>query len=221
MLLAMAQEAYDLLLDYLRETATLESCLRVLNWDQETNMPVAGAELRARQVSLLAGMIHRRRNAAEFGDLIERAEPGDPAAAANVSVAKREHDRAVRVPAELMEERAHVTTLARRIWVDARKKDDFPLFRPWLEKVVDISRRHADALGFEDHPYDALLDIYEPGETRASVERLFGPLRVALAGLLARIVDSGAEVDDSILRRSYPIAAQERVGRRAAESIAK
>jgi carboxypeptidase Taq len=219
-------DAYAELLDYAETTATFASCRSLLGWDQATYMPPGGAELRGRQLALLAGTIHRRRAAPRFLELIEAAsreledEDPDAPAAANVREWRRDHERAARLPTGLVEEKARATALARVAWIEARRDDDFERFRPWLERMFDLCRREADALGYVDHPLDALLDFYEPDETAARLDALFGPLREELTSLLDRIRGAGPmRVDTSWLDRPLPRSAQEECARLALEAI--
>jgi len=219
-----AESAYRELTDYLRRTAILLSCRRLLSWDRDTYMPRGGAELRADQTALLMGLLHRRRTAPELGALLEKAAPlaegADPDApvAANLREARRDYDRATRIPAELIEERARTFTLAREAWVDARARDDFAAFLPWLEKNITLTRRYAEALGHEGQLYDALLDEYEPGETTAHVGEFFAPLREALVDLLRRIRGAG-EIATDVLRGNFPAAAQASFATRVATEL--
>jgi len=214
--------SYEKLHGTLREIGVLKSTRALLAWDQETYMPRGGAELRASQLALLSGMIHRRLADPAMGDLLADAQAaanGDPGVAAVVRETRRDHERATNVPAELMEERARVTTLARRHWAEARAEDDFSKFLPWLEQVVDLSRQIADARGWDEDRYDALLDDYEPGATARELNEMFPPLRDALADLLARILDAGVEIDDRCLGRGYEPDAQAEFSRRIARRI--
>ncbi len=207
-------QALDRLHEYLRESAVLQTCRGLLNWDQETYMPEGSAELRGRQLALLSGIAHRRSAADQLGDLLEDAEeklngadPESPAAS-NVREAKRDFVQARKIPAELVEEHAEVTTLARRAWAQARADNDYPHFQPWLRRIVKLSRRFADALGYEEHAYDALLDQYEPHAKTSEVRALFEVVSAKLADLLARIVDSGRKIDTSSLHGQFDPASQ-------------
>ena len=60
----------------------------------------------------------------------------DAAAAVNVREIRRTYDRAVKLPRELVEELARVRTRAQQVWQEAKAANDFPRFRPWLEKLV-------------------------------------------------------------------------------------
>ncbi|MHC4955122.1 MAG: carboxypeptidase M32 [Planctomycetota bacterium] len=215
--------AYEDLVSYLRQSRVLLSCEQALTWDQETQMPHEAAALRAEQLSVLTGITHRRGTADELGELLERADDevgdGDSPEGAVVREARRDFDRHKKVPAELMEEKVHTTSLARQTWIAARKADDFSIFQPTLEHIVDIMRRFADALGYDDHPYDALVAEYEPGETAASLKELIVPLGERVADLLGRILDTGRHPDSSILHRRYPIRAQEDLSRFGAERL--
>ena len=216
---------YDDFIKFRRETSILASCASVLSWDQETYMPKGGAEIRARQLATISGMVHRRVTSDEYGELLEAAEQAvageepDSPRVANVREVRRGYDLAVKIPAELVEEIARTSTLARRAWVDARDANDFPKFLPWLEKNVELSRRKADCLGYDDQPYDALVDTYEQGETTESIAEMFRPLREALVDLFGRILASGNKVDTSPVHAQYPIETQKRIGRQAAEMI--
>ncbi len=218
-------EAYDELIGRAKEVALLESCAAVLNWDQRTYMPPRGSAHRAEQLALLAGMVHQRATAPEIGELLAEVEqsalarePGMPAAV-NVREIRRTYDRASKLPQALVEELARTCALARDVWVEARRKSDFALFRPWLEKVVVLKRQEAAAVGYAGVPYDALLDDYEPGETTAHLKKLFAELREELVPLVLAIATSRRKPDLSILEREYPLDRQEAFGKAAAAVI--
>ena len=221
------QELYDELVTELRRVWLLGSCSGMLGWDRETHMPSGGAEHRANQLSLLAGLGHQWLTNPRVGELLDALQagndPGDPdgAIAVNVREAQRTYDRATKLPQRLVEEISRVTTLSQQAWIQARRESAFATFQPWLQQVVDLKREEAQAVGFaaDGQPYDALLDEYEPGTTSADVSAAFTPLRAALVPLLAAIRDSSVEPQSSILTRRFPIDSQERFGRRAAAAI--
>jgi len=219
------QEAYDELIRRVREMATLGSCAAVLHWDRETCMPRKGAAHRAAQLALLAGMVHERFTDPRIGGLLAAVEGTEVVAeplsdaAVNVRELRRAYDRATRLPRDLVEELARVTSLAQGEWVEARKASDFKRFQPWLEKIVALKMREADLYGHRGNRYDALIEDYEPGATTAWLEGIFGPLRDELVRLLDAIQGSGRRPDAAILQRAYPLAHQEIFGRLAAAAI--
>ena len=220
------EQAYNELIERLRTTAVLESCASVLGWDEQTYMPPGGAEHRANQLSLLAGMCHERATAPLIGELLAEIEgtalvaDPDSVIAGNVREIRRDYDRATKLPKRLVEELSHTATLSQQAWIGARKKSDFRQFQPWLEKIVTLKREEAQAIGFgQGVPYDALLDAFEPGMTAAEVTRLFTPLREELVKLVAAIRESGRTPNREIITRSYPVTAQHEFSIAAAKAI--
>lgn len=197
---------YTRLCDLLREAASIGAVGALLGWDQETYMPHAGAAMpggRADQSSIISGIVHERRTSKEIGDLIARCEGdrnllGDSRIAANVREMRRDYDLATKLPTSLVSELARTGSLSQDAWKDARAKNRFKDFKPWLEKMLDLTRQKAKCYGVPKggEVYDALLDEYEPGMTAREVEGIFTPLRGRLAGLVSEIVASKAKVSD-------------------------
>jgi carboxypeptidase Taq len=227
-------QAYSELLRRVRESALLESCAGLLGWDERTYMPQGGSVHRADQMALLARLTHEMLTAPKIGELLATVEssvlPSSPAplpdgesgegdAAANVREIRRQYDRAVKLPNDLVEELARVTTRAQQVWQEARQADDFAAFQPWLEKVVALLRQKAQAIGYKSVPYDALLDEYEPGATTAEITQLFAALRADLVPLVTAIAASKRRPRHDLLEREYPLDRQERFGREAAQAI--
>ncbi|MFN3651861.1 MAG: carboxypeptidase M32 [Armatimonadota bacterium] len=195
----------------------------VLGWDQQTYMPPGGVAARAEQTAALAKLSHQIFTADETGDLLSHAEAevqGAPLVsddAAYVRMARRDFDHATKVPTELVTEISRVTSLAQEEWAKARAADDFPAFAPWLERILELERRLAEALGYTDRLYDALLDQYEAGMTSAELDRVFGELKQEIIPLSRAIFERVERVDAGILHRDYPVETQ----RKLAEQVLK
>ena len=223
--MADVKSAYQRLIAEVKQIALLGSCASVLGWDERTYMPKGGAAHRAEQLALLVGMMHERATAPQIGEWLAEIEGSDRVAdphfeaAVNVREIRRGYDRAIKLPKSLVEELARATTLAQQVWAEARAKSDYAAFRPHLQKILDLKRREAAALGTGATAYDALLDDYEPGETSENLNRVFSGLRGELVELVGAIAESGKKPDESILKRAYPIAQQEAVGKLAAAQI--
>ena len=195
----------------------LESAAAVLAWDQETFMPDGGAEARAHQLSTLQSTAHEQFVSDKTGTLLDRAadatadaDPLDDGASL-VRVTRRDYERARRVPSSLVAELSEATSRAKQAWKKARAEDDFTIFAPHLETLVDLSVEKAEAIGYEDEPYDALLQEFEPGLTTAEVADTFTALREDLVPLVDAIADS-PQLEDDVLHRSYPQPAQRTFG---------
>lgn len=193
----------------LAEITDLNRAAALLEWDQETNMPPGGVNARAQQLSTLLSLSHRRLASEQVAGLLDRLEdelkdrPYDSDDASLHRVTRRDHDEAVRLPADLVAEIARAGTVARPAWGRARREDKFDVFAPFLEKNVELNRRVADALGYEDHPYDALINRTEPGMTTRQLEAIFAELKRAIVPLVADIARHADAIDDSVLYRGF------------------
>ncbi|MBN1260398.1 MAG: carboxypeptidase M32 [Anaerolineae bacterium] len=202
-------EAIEQLKKHLYPRYDLELSRAVLEWDQQVNMPPGGAEARAEQIATLSAMAHEVFTSDETARQLEAAEAAavgleyDSDDASLVRVVRRNFDRLTKIPASLVAERSRATSQAFNAWQLARMRDDYLLFRPHLQKIVDLSREIAEYLGYEEHPYDALMGFFEPGVTTRQVAALFEDLKVGLIPLLNDIVERGQPVDDAFLGQSY------------------
>jgi carboxypeptidase Taq len=219
--MSRVETAYADLIRRVKDYNLLASCGSVLGWDERTYMPREGSAHRAEQMALVARLTHEMATAPQIGELLAEVEGSklDDDRAANVREIRRSYDRAVKLPPELVEELARTTTRAQQVWQEARSANDFAAFRPWLEKIVALKRREADAIGYAASPYDALLDEYEPGATAAEITQVFAALRDELVPLVQAILGSGKKAPHDILEREYPVERQRAFGEGAAKAI--
>jgi carboxypeptidase Taq len=202
-------DALERLKERLIEVSDLAKVARLLSWDQQTMMPPAGTRHRAEQMALVQRLAHEGIADPETGRLLEELRPReeslDPDSddAALIRLARREHEKAVRVPSSLRAEMAMAAAQARPVWVKAKTESDFASFLPSLERIVDLKLQYVDCLyeGAEER-YDVLLDDYEPETTTAEVRTLFEELKPPLVELIAEL--SEREVDDSFLHGDFP-----------------
>ena len=210
------QERYRRVLDRGAELADLTSAEALLGWDQETKMPKKGVEGRSRVSATLAGLSHDKMTDPRLREDLEALSGNggglDPDARALVKEFLRLADRAARVPGDLVREMAELESVAAARWAEAREAKDFDRFAPFLERVVALKRRQAEALGYEDEPYDALLENFEPGVLTLDAARTLNALRDFLVPVVRRIVDQEGP-DASLLAGPYDAALQDLFGR--------
>ena len=208
----------------LRENAVFASVGGTLGWDEQTQLPDAATALRADQSALLAKLSHQRRTDPELGDLISAAEaaaenlPSEGDEATTARDARRDFDRATKLPADLVEEMARAEVEGHHAWVAARAANDYAAFEPHLATTIRLKQREAQCVGYQADLYDALLDDYEPGETTAGVRRVFDGLRDDLIDLVGRIADSGRRPTD-VLRGDFPVAQQRELSTAVAKAV--
>ena len=144
--------AYGELIQKTRELGLLASCSAVLSWDEQTYMPPGGSVHRGEQMALLAGLHHDRATDPRIGELLALVAGSDLTAdpesvpAVNVREIARSYQRQTLLPRALVEDLARTTSLAQQEWIIARRENDYPRFRPWLDKIVQLKRQEAACL---------------------------------------------------------------------------
>ncbi len=208
--------AYPELLARLRRIHVLGTVTGVLGWDEQVNLPPGAAERRGEQLSLLAELAHAEATAPALAAALAGCEAAglDGEAALVVAAARRDYDRAVKLPADLVAEKARLSSEAYHGWAAARAARDFPAFAPFLEKHLALARREAELLGYGDRPYDLAIDRHDPGLDAVRVGALFAELKTGLVPLVRRIdarVQSRGE--RRVAWRGFDVEAQRRVAR--------
>ncbi len=201
----------------LAQIADLGRARALLSWDQWTVMPRAGGPARADQLATLTGVRHGLATDDEIGRLLDAAAkeveglPYDSDDASLVRIARRDWERARRVPAELRAEIARANSISEEAWARAREASDFDAFLPHLRRNLELARREAECLlGWEglDNHYDALLDSYEPGMRAAALAPVLAELREGLAPICADLPAGDPAREPSCLNGRFPVAAQ-------------
>ncbi len=207
----MACEGYLKLCERSREVYLIRSVAAVLTWDLETYIPSKAVQYRADQLSYLEAKAHRLFTDSTVGDWLTESEQyafhSDSEEHANVREWRRAYNRATKIPVSLVEEFEKSRTLARGAWVHARDENNFSEFEPHLEKIIQLTRQKADLWGYEESPYDALIEDYEPGIRAGQIRPILEDLRIALVDLLGKT--RGEAVAEGFLDGDYPRAGQE------------
>lgn len=214
--------AYERLTALGKELQLVSDSAALLGWDQEVLLPSRGIPYRAEQMSWFSGYVHERFTAAEVVEWIAEAEDqtkaGDVVAAANCREWRHEYDRSTCLPTKLVQELAEARVHSQAAWAEARKVSDFRRFAPHLQKLVDLSREHAERWGYDDQLYDALIDRFERGATARGLVGTLGSLRTALLPIVDAAT-SRPPYDRSGLSGHYPVERQQAFNREVAESI--
>ena len=198
-------EKLEQLKERLGEVADLGRAASILGWDQQVNMPPGGSEARGQQLATLSKTAQEKFITDEVGQLLEdlkqEYDSADTDEAALVRVAARDYGKARRVPPAFIAEQALVTSKAFEAWREARSKSDFSIFQPHLEKVVELVQKYISFFPPADHPYDTLLDNYEPGMKTADVKAIFDELRPKQVKLIKAIASSKQVKDDFLFKK--------------------
>ena len=208
--------------NHLHEMGVIASTLSLLGWDQNTHMPPKGIAARSQVSGRLSKHLFELTVSPEFGKQIEELK-GDTSLSVEEKASVRDmaklHQRRKAIPAELVEEVAIARSQAQAAWAEAREKADFSIFEPLLVKMVDYARRFADYFGYEDHPYDGLLEDYESGMTVEKLTGIIQPLREQLVPFMKRLAADGTPPDMSPIEGSFDVDTQRELARRALEIV--
>lgn len=180
-----------------REVQLVAHTIAALGWDQETYMPPNAVAERSEQISLLEGIIHDKVTSADTGELFSLlgADGNNPEGKSALPVEDRSfiresyriYSKRVKLPKELVMDLARETSLSQAQWSIARSKSDFGLFKPYLEKLLRLTLRKAECIGYTKDPYDPLLDEYEPWMKSGELSSIFDALAPRLTDLVQRI----------------------------------
>lgn len=191
----------------LGEVSDLNRAVSILSWDQQVNMPFKGTEARGEQMATLSKIAQEKFISDEVGRLLEdlkqefEGADSDSDEAAMIRVTARNYDKAKRVPPDFIQEQAIVSSKAFEAWVEARHQSDFSIFRPHLEKVVELIQKYISFFPAGSHPYDTLLDDYEPGMKTEEVQAIFNSLRPKQVKLLKAIAGSKQVKSDFLFKK--------------------
>ncbi len=203
----MENQAYQNFVEYVQKITDLNYATALLHWDKEVNLPEQSVASRSRQLATLTGLVHQMFTSSKMEDLLGELESGlkdlSEDQMINFRLVKKDYLRAVRFDEAFVMRRTNAISKAYHDWIAARQANDFKLFQAALEDLIQIKREEAHILGFEEHPYDALLDEFEPGYSSAQLDRLFTDVRNQLVDFAGAIREQ-QQVDDSFLYQAYP-----------------
>ncbi|MFI5148561.1 MAG: carboxypeptidase M32 [Bacteroidia bacterium] len=190
--------AYERYKELLRRVADVQYATAVLNWDQETYMPPMGADLRAQQISTLSGIAHNLSISEELGDILLKLESDsglDPKEKKNISQSLKNYRLNKKYSQAFVEEISMAVSEAFQAWQKAKELNLFSIYAPKLEKLVRLKREECKIVGYTGHPYDTLLDQYEPGALTADLSILFADVRSQLVDFVKQIASSPQNED--------------------------
>ena len=208
-----SQNAYEWLVEHQRESAVLASFGNLASWDQRTYIPSSGHKHRSVQLATLAKWLHRRATDQKIKENIQAVKNSEMLGdahcvhAVNIRQWDREYQRQVKIPQRLAVELAEATSAGETLWEQAKKNNDWKSFQSALARIIDLKREEAQAVGYAEEAYDALLDEYEQGATAAKLSPLFDQLKQALPPLIQQSQDNQ---DDIRPKANFPIESQQK-----------
>ena len=213
---------YERLMSKAKDLVILQSARSIIEWDMETKMPPKGINLRSQQLAQLSQFEHRMSVDPEIGTLLEKLEkhPDYPSLSElqrrNIYLIRKNYDEQTKLPEKLVVETAKQQAIAIDIWKKAKAAKDYTMFRPELEKIIDLRKQAANILMDVKKtatPYDALIDIFEPKMTAEQIAQVFNELKNGLIKIIDKCVSSPNQPNESILKRKVPISQQQEISK--------
>jgi carboxypeptidase Taq len=201
---------YDIYRERMRKIADIKNVHELLQWDQETYLPPKGAGFRAQQIATLAAIQHELFTDEKFGSLLSALSSDKELSKdqqRNVELSNEDYNKQKKLSADFVKKLSERVSRSFHSWLAARRENRFAVFEKDLEELVELKKQEAGLLGFEKHPYDALLNEYEKGCTVDLLDKTFSEILQPLKNLLDRIMTK-PEIDDSVLHQFFPGPAQ-------------
>ena len=218
------KDVYEQLVIKLEERSRLGGVMATMHWDQEVIMPIAAAENRSKQMAALAGVLHEKSVNVEVGRLIDELVDADinnftEVEQCNIYEAKREYELETKIPKQLIQELAELSSRGHQVWAKARQENKFEDFAPTLERLITLKKKWAEFAFPELNPYDANIDVFERGMRMERLTPIFDKLKNELIPFIDAIRKSSINPDVDFLKGNFPIAKQEALGRIISKDI--
>ena len=200
----------NLILDAYKPMWSLNHAISLMGWDFETYMPTSGTEERGMADSQLHILHKNLLLNKDFVGLVESAKKLDGLSDLEkgiVRVLNREITKQMKIPNELTQAESLERIRGNMVWREARQKSDFMMYAPHLKKMIEIKKQIAEKIGYEKHPYDALLDSFEEDLTVDDLDKVFGELTPRIQKILKKLVDLGSPFckESKLAKSNYDI----------------
>ena len=196
---------YQKYLNYRRKIHDVYMSMSVLNWDMETHMPKNGNKFRAQQLSTLAKIAYDLESDDKYEKLLEMLNSDNSLSSdqkRNIYLSNKQILKTQKYTGEFIQRQSKLISRAFKDWRVAKEKNDFNLFKDSLEEIVNLRKEESELLGYTNHPYDALLDKYEPNLTTKDVDLIFNDVKEHLVPFIGKIT-SNNNIDDSFFYQHF------------------
>src|SRR4030095_2982657 len=190
----------------MQKIADMRYAAALLQWDQETYMPIKGAHFRGQQLATLSELSHEMFTSEETNSLLlELLGRKDLAESQkrNVELSFEDYTKQKKLPVAFVRKLVEVVNRSFHSWIEARKENKFSRFQDDLSQLVELKKQEANFHGYKVHPYASWVDDYEKGAAVALIDAVFEKLIPELDNILHRILSSG-KIDNSFLHLQYP-----------------
>ncbi len=201
-----SQELYERYVQKMQRIADVRNANNVLQWDQETYLPVKGNALRGQQISTLSEIAHQLFSEESTGKLLQELLTKNDLTLEekrNVALSWEDYEKSKKYSSQFVRKLSAQVNKTYYAWIEAREKNSFSVYEKDLKALIELKKEETHLLGFQQHPYDALLNEHEKGSSVSLIDKTFKEVLPTLKNLLNRI-ESKPQVDDSFLKQHFP-----------------
>ncbi|CEG27593.1 carboxypeptidase M32 [Bacillus sp. B-jedd] len=205
------KELQTAFMEYVNKISAYQEALGLIYWDLRTGAPKAGVPRRSDVIGILSSEAFHMSTSDQMAEYIEKLSslPLDPVTEKVLEECKKNFERNKKIPADEYREYVVLQSNAESVWEEAKSTSDFEAFRPYLEKLVEMTKKFISYWGNSGgNPYDVLLDMYEPGVTVEVLDEVFAKLRNKIIPLVSKISTSANKPETGFLFRPFPKQAQ-------------
>jgi carboxypeptidase Taq len=205
---------YDEYKTKMQKIADVKYASAVLQWDQETYLPPKGNESRGRQIATLSEIAHQQFTDKKIGALLNELMSKDDLSdkeKRNVQLSLEDYNKANKFSSSFVRQMSETVNKSFHAWIQARKDNSFTVFEKPLDDLIQLKKQEADLLGYQNHPYNALMNDFDKGLTVAIVDKVFADLKPQLTILLDEIKNK-PQVDNSLLHQHFDKDSQWKFG---------
>ncbi len=198
--------------EYIKKIEYLNSSIAVLGWDEMVNTPKQGKAYRGEVLGYLSGELYKLITSDEMLSYIEylkKEDNLDTVTKAMVDKCEKDYNETKKIPEELYTQYTIDSSNSMAAWEESKDSNNFNIYAPHLQKMIDYKKKFVDYLGYEENKYNTLLDMYEPGITVKKLDEVFSELRDGIVELLNKIKLSGTKPDVSFFNGHFPKEKQE------------
>jgi carboxypeptidase Taq len=192
--------------EYVKKMSSYNEALALIYWDLRTGAPKKGVNQRSEVIGMLSSEVFKMSVSEEMAAFIANLKKKNISKISQriLDECQKNYERNKKIPVEEYKEYVILQSNAENVWEEARAKSDFSMFKPYLEKLVEMTRRFIDYWGYKNNRYDTLLDMYEPGITVDILERVFGELKNKLVPLVKRVAEANEKPETDFLFHAFP-----------------
>ncbi|MEO7308702.1 MAG: carboxypeptidase M32 [Ferruginibacter sp.] len=200
-----SKELYSQYKTKMQKIADVKYASAVLQWDQETYLPPKGNDIRGRQLATLSEIAHQQFTSDDTGALLNELMTKndlDDKEQKNVELSLYDHNKSKKLSSDFVRKMSETVNRSFHAWIQARKENSFAGFEKPLDELIQLKKQEAEMLGYQQHPYNALMNDYDRGLTVAIVDKVFADLKPQLSILLDTIRNK-TQVDNSLLHQHF------------------